>query len=340
MAWKGWTARTSTSPSADGSSPSDRSEGTGGPGQREQAHEQGGHHHGEVRRSSAVRSHRVEAHVDEYRSGAGPTGRDGRAGLAFAGMETLQLARADGVVTITLDRPAKKNAINDVMWQELQHALDEVAADDADRVLVITGAGGAFCSGADLSDVRGERHQLPKMREIADVALRLHRLAKPTIAKVSGIAAGAGCNLALGCDLVLASEEARFSEIFAKRGLSIDFGGSYLLPRLIGLHRAKELAFFADIVSAPDALAMGLVNRVVPAADLDALVDEWAARLAAGPPLALSMTKTMLNNAFSVSMDQALEDEGRCQTVNFGTADTAEAMRAFLDKRDPVFEGR
>jgi 2-(1,2-epoxy-1,2-dihydrophenyl)acetyl-CoA isomerase len=244
------------------------------------------------------------------------------------------------VATITLDRPAKKNAINGAMWVELRAALDEVASSDVDRVLVVTGAGGAFCSGADLSDASGERHQLETMREIADVALRLHRLAKPTIAKVGGVAAGAGCNLAFGCDLIVASEDARFTEIFAKRGLSIDFGGSYLLPRLVGMHRAKELAFFADIISARDAADLGLVNRVVPAAELDAFVDGWAARLAAGPPLALSMTKTMLNNSFAVSMDQALEDEGRCQTVNFGTADTMEAMRAFVQKREPRFEGR
>ena len=255
-------------------------------------------------------------------------------------METLQLTRAEGVATITLDRPAKKNAMNDVMWVELLEAFDEVNRTDADRVLVITGAGGAFCSGADLSDVQGERHQLHKMREVADVALRLHRLAKPTIAKVGGIAAGAGCNLALGCDLVVAADDARFSEIFARRGLSIDFGGSYLLPRLVGMHKAKELAFFADILSAEEAMTLGIVNRVVPAGELDDFVAGWAARLAAGPPLALSMTKTMLNNAFAVSMDQALEDEGRCQTVNFGTADTAEAMRAFLEKREPSFEGR
>ncbi len=226
------------------------------------------------------------------------------------------------------------------MWIELRAALDEVASSDVDRVLVVTGAGGAFCSGADLSDVSGERHQLEKMREIADVALRLHRLAKPTIAKVGGVAAGAGCNLAFGCDLIVASEEARFTEIFSKRGLSIDFGGSYLLPRLVGMHRAKELAFFADIISARDAADLGLVNRVVPAAELDAFVDGWASRLATGPPLALSMTKTMLNNSFAVSMDQALEDEGRCQTVNFGTADTMEAMSAFVQKREPTFEGR
>ena len=163
---------------------------------------------------------------------------------------------------------------------------------------------------------------------------------KPTVAKVNGVAVGAGLNMALGCDLIVASDEARFSEIFARRGLSIDFGGSWILPRLIGLHKAKELALFADIISAKEALDMGLVNRVVPATDLDRFVDDWAHRLAAGPPLTLSMTKTMLNNSFMVSMDQALEDEGRCQTVNFGTADTAEAMMAFVQKRDPVFKGR
>ncbi len=255
-------------------------------------------------------------------------------------METLQVARSEGVVTVTLDRPAKKNAVNDVMWRELLAAFTEVADSPQDRVLVITGAGGAFCSGADISGARAsERHQLDVMRGIGDVALRLHRLAKPTIAKVGGVAAGAGLNMALGCDLVVASDEARFSEIFAKRGLSIDFGGSWLLPRLIGLHKAKELAFFADVISAEEAQEIGIVNRVVPAGELDAVVDDWARRLAAGPPLALSMTKTMLNNAFAVSMDQALEDEGRCQTVNFGTADTAEAMAAFVQKREPRFTG-
>jgi enoyl-CoA hydratase/carnithine racemase len=256
-------------------------------------------------------------------------------------VETLQVARNEGVVTVTLDRPAKKNAVNDVMWRELLAAFTEVADSSEDRVLVVTGAGGAFCSGADLSGGgASERHQLDVMRGIGDVALRLHRLSKPTIAKINGVAAGAGLNLALGCDLTVASDEARFSEIFARRGLSIDFGGSWLLPRLIGLHKAKELAFFAEVISAKEAQEIGLVNRVVPAGELDAVVDDWARRLAAGPPLALSMTKTMLNNAFAVSMDQALEDEGRCQTVNFGTADTAEAMAAFLQKREPRFTGK
>jgi enoyl-CoA hydratase/carnithine racemase len=139
---------------------------------------------------------------------------------------------------------------------------------------------------------------------------------------------------------VVASETARFSQIFARRGLTIDFGASWLLPRLIGLHRAKELAFFADILDAQEAAAFGLVNRVVPVDELDDVVDDWARRLAAGPPLALSMTKTLLNSSFSFSMDQALEEEARAQSVNFASADTNEALRAFIEKRDPHFTGR
>jgi 2-(1,2-epoxy-1,2-dihydrophenyl)acetyl-CoA isomerase len=254
--------------------------------------------------------------------------------------QNLSVERNAGVVTVTLDRPGKKNAVNGPMWGELADAFRDAAARTEDRVVVVTGAGGDFCSGADLTDVAADAGPLAYVRRVGEAALALHRLPKPTIAKVRGVAVGAGCNLALGCDLIVASEDARFSEIFARRGLSIDFGGSWLLPRLVGLHKAKELALLADIVPAAGAAEMGLVNKVVPAADLDAAVDEWAARLAAGPPLALSMTKTMLSNAFMVSMDQALEDEARCQAVNLGTADVAEALQAFADKREPQFHGR
>jgi 2-(1,2-epoxy-1,2-dihydrophenyl)acetyl-CoA isomerase len=252
--------------------------------------------------------------------------------------------RHDGVVTVTMNRPARKNAANGRMWRELLATFEDVAGDRDVRVMVLTGAGDAFCSGADLgdpSDVAGRPGDpyLVQMRALGDVALRLHRLPKPTIAKVGGIAAGAGMSMALGCDLVLASESARFSQIFAKRGLSLDFGASWLLPRLIGLHRAKELTFFADILSAQEAAEFGLVNRVVPDDQLDAVVSEWATRLAAGPPLALSMTKTMLNNSLGLSMDQAIEEESRSQAVNFGTADTMEAIAAFTQKRDPKFKG-
>ncbi|HEX4539627.1 MAG TPA: enoyl-CoA hydratase [Acidimicrobiales bacterium] len=255
-------------------------------------------------------------------------------------METLRVERADGVVTVTMDRPDRKNAINETMWIELWETFQAVARSTEDRVLIVTGAGGAFCSGQDLSGVSdgGGDHGLVRMRRVGDVALALHRVPKPTIAKVAGIAAGAGCNLALGCDLIVASEDARFSEIFSRRGLSVDFGGSWVLPRLIGLHRAKELAFFAEIVSAKEAADIGLVNRVVPAADLDGFVDDWARTLAKGPPLALSMTKTMLNNG-ATSMEQAVEDEARCQALNFSTADTVEAVQAFSQKRDPKFRG-
>jgi enoyl-CoA hydratase/carnithine racemase len=257
-------------------------------------------------------------------------------------MDTLRVDRApNGVVTLTLNRPERKNAVNAVMWNELLTVFREVDASSTDRVLVITGAGDAFCSGADLSD-RGSdtRHSLSRLHWVADIALALHRIPKPVIAKVNGVAVGAGMNLALACDLIVASETARFSEIFARRGLSIDFGGSWLLPRLIGMHRAKELAFFADIISAKEAAELGLVNRVLPPGELDAFVNDWADRLAAGPPVALSLTKRLLTNSFNMSMDEALEAEGMAQSVNTATEDTAEAIRAFLEKRDPKFKGR
>jgi len=257
-------------------------------------------------------------------------------------METLRTDRApNGVVTLTLDRPGKKNAMNAAMFNELLAVFREIDASTTDRVVVITGAGDAFCSGADLGE-RGSdtRHSLTRLHWVADIALALHRIPKPIIAKVNGVAVGAGMNLALACDLIVASETARFSEIFARRGLSIDFGGSWLLPRLIGMHRAKELAFLADIISAKEAAELGLVNRVLPPAQLDAFVTDWADRLAAGPPIALSLTKRLLTNSFSVTMDEALEAEGMAQSVNTATEDTPEAIRAFLEKREPRFKGR
>ncbi len=258
-------------------------------------------------------------------------------------METIEVTRASGIVTITLDRPAKKNAANAQMWDELLETFRAIASSADDRVVVLTGAGGDFCAGADLSSgspSAAGRHQLASMRHVGDVALALHRLPMPTIAKVRGVAVGAGCNMALGCDLVVASENARFSEIFARRGLSIDFGGSWVLPRIVGMHRAKELALFADIIDSAEAERLGLVNRVLPDSELDGFVDAWAARLAAGPPIALAMTKRMLDNSMQVTLEEALDDEGVAQTVNFGTADTMEALKAFLEKREPKFEGR
>jgi len=257
-------------------------------------------------------------------------------------METITVEDVDAIRTVTLNRPEIKNAINTTMWDELLDVFSTTGSDADARVMVLTGAGGAFCSGADLSGM-GQGPTAPglgSMRHVGDVCLALHRIPKPTIAKVGGVAAGAGLNLALGCDLVVASDDARFSEIFARRNLSIDGGGSWILPRLIGLHKAKELAFFADIITAKEAADIGIVNRVVAATELDAFVDDWARRLAAGPPIALSMTKTLLNNSTAVSMAQAVEDEARCQSVNFPTADMVEAISAFVEKRQPNFQGR
>lgn len=262
-------------------------------------------------------------------------------------METLVIERDAGVVTVTMNRPERKNAANGTMLGELRGTFEEVERNGEDRVMVLTGAGGAFCSGADLGDPQGpgggtgqSQPGLVRMRRLGDVALALHRITKPCIAKVDGVAVGAGLGLALGCDLVVASDRARFCTIFSRRGLSLDNGSSWLLPRLVGMARAKELALFGDMVSAADALAMGLVNRVVPVADLDQFVDDWARRLAAGPPLAMSMTKTLLHASHSASMEQAVESEARAQAVNFGSADTAEAIAAFSEKREPRFVGR
>lgn len=255
-------------------------------------------------------------------------------------METLQVERADGVVTVTMDRPEKRNAIDDRMWTELEAVAQELRRSSDDRCVVLTGAGGAFCSGADLSDGGGERvHQLAAMRRINAVVQAWYDLPQPVIAKVTGVAAGVGFSLALGCDLVVGSPEARFSAIFAKRGLSLDGGLSWLLPRAIGPHRAKELALFAGIIPADEAAALGLVNRIIPGDEIDAFVADWARQLAAGPPIALAMTKKMLNRAFEQSFEQALDDEARCQTVNFATQDTLEAITAFVEKRQPTFRG-
>jgi len=255
-------------------------------------------------------------------------------------LKSITVDRSDGVVTITLRRPEKKNAIDGAMWDELLSEFRTISDSSTDRAVVLTGAGGNFCSGADLwAGGEDRKHQLAEMRKISGICMSLHRLPQPTVAKVRGVAVGAGLNMALGCDLIVADETARFSEIFARRGLSIDFGGSWLLPRLIGMHRAKELALLAEIVDADKAATMGLVNRVVPADELDSFVDDWAQRLAGGPPIALAMTKRLLNNSLNVTLEEALDDEGLSQSVNFGTKDTIEAISAFMEKREPTFEG-
>jgi enoyl-CoA hydratase/carnithine racemase len=244
-----------------------------------------------------------------------------------------------GVRTLTLNRPRRKNAINPELWVALRDALNEAGRDRGVRALVITGAGGSFCSGADIS-VPDDLHPKYKLQRLTDVALALHELPIPTVAKVSGVAVGAGWNLALGCDLVVATPESTFSQIFSKRGLSIDLGGSWLLPKLVGLQQAKRLALLAETIDASAAFAMNLVTWVVAGGEIDAFVDDLAGRLAAGPPFALAQTKALLNENADRTMRDALANEARAQIGNFATADAAAAYAAFAEKREPTFTGR
>jgi 2-(1,2-epoxy-1,2-dihydrophenyl)acetyl-CoA isomerase len=262
-------------------------------------------------------------------------------------MESIRVERREGLVTITLDRPAKKNALDAQAWVELDRAFAEIAVDPADRAVMLTGAGGNFSAGADLTGGqkgmgltgRPLQPMVQEMRAVGDIILRLQRMPKPTLAVVDGVAVGVALGLALACDLVLASDRARFSEIFAKRGLALDGGNSWLLPRRVGLHKAKELAFFGDVIDAAEATSIGLVNKVVPAAELEAVAAEWGRRLATGPTLALGLSKRLLDASSSVTLVQALEDEARCQHITYASQDIREGMAAFLERREPHFKG-
>lgn len=259
-------------------------------------------------------------------------------------MEEIQLTLEENIATVTINRPSVKNAVTSEMWDELQRTFIDLGYRDDVRAVIVTGAGDDFCSGADVSGMasrnEGPRvHQLESMRKVGDCCLSLFNMPKVTIAKVPGVAVGAGMNLALCCDLVVASENARFSEIFAKRGLSVDFGGSFLLPRIVGLQRAKELVLLAEVLSAAEADRMGLINYVVPHDQLDNKALELAQKAANGPPRALAMSKAMLNKSFANSLQDALDQEGTSQTVNFTTKDISEAMKAFQEKRSPRFSG-
>ena len=259
-------------------------------------------------------------------------------------MEEIQLTQEENIATVTINRPKVKNAVTSEMFDELQRIFIDLGYRDDVRAVIITGAGDDFCSGADVSGMssRGEGprlHQLESMRKVGDCCLALFHMPKVTIAKVPGVAVGAGMNLALCCELVVASEKARFCEIFAKRGLSVDFGGSFLLPRIVGLQKAKELVLLAEVLSAEEADKMGLINHVVRHEELDEKVTELAQKAASGPPRALAMSKAMLNKSFASSLQDALDQEGTSQTFNFTTKDVSEAMKAFQEKRPPRFNG-
>lgn len=246
---------------------------------------------------------------------------------------------ADFVLTITINRPEVKNAMNQEGWDGLFDVLRRAEMDEDVRLLVLQGAEGSFCSGADISGVPAG-HPLNRIRFITRTAVAIQNFPKPTIAKVEGYAIGAGWNLALCCDLVVAAEDAKFSAIFAKRGLTLDFGGSWLLPRLAGLQQAKRLAFTADFIGAEEARELNLVTWIVPNAQIDGFVAELTAKLAAMPPIALAQNKELLNAGVTRTFSEALDEETRAQAVNYATEDVPLAFKAFKDKSEPEFTGR
>jgi len=257
----------------------------------------------------------------------------------------IQVERDGLLVTVTLDRPEAKNACTGDMWVALGRTFQDLGASDA-RAVVLTGAGGDFCAGADLAGGRGLPSFEPSgtmidfMRVLGDVVLSVHGCPVPVVAKVDGVCVGAGLGLALAADLLWCSDRARFSAIFAKRGLSLDFGTSWLLRQRIGVHKAKELAFTAAMVSGVEAVEVGLANRAVAADELDAAVRDLVETIAAGPPMALAMTKRELDNAGTSSLQQALEAEALAQSLNAQSKDMREALTAYAERRPPVFEGR
>lgn len=248
---------------------------------------------------------------------------------------------SDRIATITLNRPDAYNATTDELYQELQHALGVIAADKDVGCVIITGAGKGFCAGADLKARKDDMTPLQRRARhrwiLRDILEPLFRLEKPVIAAVNGAAAGAGFNIALACDFVVASDKASFMQAFAKVGLVPDLGGLYLLGRVIGINKAKELCFTARKVPAEEAKALGIVNHVVPHDDLMRTAREIAATIAAGSPTAMAMTKTLLDKSTNATLDQMLEFESYAQTIAYLTPEYEEGVQAFREKRAPDF---
>jgi 2-(1,2-epoxy-1,2-dihydrophenyl)acetyl-CoA isomerase len=263
-------------------------------------------------------------------------------GAAAPAFESIRYEVADAIATITLDRPAALNALTVPMKVELLRALGLVARDRAVRVLVLTGEGRAFCAGQDLKE-RGAPDAAPlavELRERYNSIIRAMRaLDQPIVGAINGIAAGAGASLAFACDVRIAAEEASFLLAFGRIGLVPDSGATWFLPRLVGAAKAAELALIGDALSAADAERFGLVAKVVPAASLGAEARAVAQRLAALAPRALASTKHALDRAWSIDLERALEKEAHRQGVAGASADHAEGMAAFLEKRPPRFTG-
>jgi 2-(1,2-epoxy-1,2-dihydrophenyl)acetyl-CoA isomerase len=251
----------------------------------------------------------------------------------------------DRCARLTLNRPDRLNALDARTFRELDACLDHLAARDDVAVVVLTGAGRAFCAGADLRSITEEidaddPHAVRAyLRFVGTVVRKLVTLEVPTIAAVNGPAIGGGCNLALACDLVVAREDAVLSQVYTQRALVPDMGGTYFLPRLVGRAKAFELAYFGDPVTAADAATMGLINLCVPAGEFTQTVDEWAARLAGGARRALGLVKTGLLASPQLDLDAALEWEANAIALSFATDDLREAFAAFNEKRPPRYVG-
>ena len=260
----------------------------------------------------------------------------------------------DGVCWITLNRPDAGNAVTQSMRDQIAGWVRDASADLFVRVVVITGAGDkAFCSGADLRG--GRLPARPKPDGAPEVVLgeasRMIRegwqalvssildCEKPVIAGVNGTAAGGGMHLALACDLVVMAEEAKFVEVFIRRGIAPDAGGAWILSRLVGIQKAKELFFFGDDVPAAEAYRIGLVNRLVPRAELQAALEEWAGRLATAPTKAIGVAKWLTNRALDVDRATALHDEAMAQELITNTVDSTEGVASFVERRPPEFKG-
>jgi 2-(1,2-epoxy-1,2-dihydrophenyl)acetyl-CoA isomerase len=259
------------------------------------------------------------------------------------GYNCLLFEKQGNVTTITLNRQDVFNAFNDEQSYELQDALKAVKKDEETRVVVLTGAGKAFCSGQDLKAIAGveKRSFIESLQKRYNPIIReMRNMPKPIICKLNGVAAGAGCSLALASDFIVASENASLIEVFINVGLVLDSGSSFFLPRLVGSARAFELSTMGSKVTAKQAYEWGMVNRCVPADQLDAETDAIVQYYAKAPTKAIGLMKKMLNRSFNSDLEAMLEYEMYCQEIAGSSSDNKEGVTAFIEKRQPNFTGK
>ncbi len=252
----------------------------------------------------------------------------------------------DGIAVLVLNRPDKLNALNSELSTALNEALARIAEDDSIRVVVLTGAGRAFCAGGDLGAIgrgreRNETAELePILRSGMQAVLKMRLMPQPLIAAVNGAAAGAGMNIALAADVRIAADTATFGENFSRVGLFPDYGGTYFLPQLVGPSVAAEMFYTGEMIDAQTALRLGIVNRVVPAAQMEGEVKTWAQKIAQGPPIAIRAVKKVLFGNQREELVKALDHEVELQMKCFHSEDCSEGIRAFFEKRPPKFQGK